>query len=561
MISKVFKLKNAEAKPQVELPAVLTVAGSDSSGGAGIEADLKTISAFGVYGLTCITALTAQNTTGVRTFDKTSQQLIHQILEADLEDMLFGYPKTEAPLKVIKTGMLTKEAIIELIDYIPKLKDYGVKIILDPVMISTSGSKLSDDDGMKLCVEDLMSEAYLITPNFPEAEALLKLTNTSNTKIPEIKSLDDFAQFVVTLQKSLKCKNLLVKGGHFPFTNDNIPTTDLNSSSDLKIVDVLYESEDDKITFFESQYIRSTDNHGSGCTLASAISANIAKGLPLDEAIAISVDYIHRGMVSLKKKLGFGNGPLNHTAAPAISVGSALIESGSFYEYLINHPKIKDNWQTYVTHPFVKALAENNLPFHKFLYFLKQDYHYLVNYAQVQALAGSTAPTYQQIHAQATIIGEIVEEIERHKQKLSKSYNIDYERDMDFDIDLKPGPACVAYCDYLLKVGRNDNFLGIKIALAPCLHGYAVAGEFGAKIRKNVTGLGVVTEEQSKVYESWLNDYCSDWFTNAHIEGKKSLQSLVQTMEVNEKRIEELVDMFNEVTLLEIAFWDECLNL
>ena len=114
------------------------------------------------------------------------------------------------------------------------------------------------------------------------------------------------------------------------------------------------------------------------------------------------------------------------------------------------------------------------------MYFLKQDYHYLVNYAQVHGLAASLAPTYQQTHAQATIIAEIVEEIERHKQKLATTYNIDYETDIDLDLELSPGPACMAYCNYLLEVGKR-GLLGVKVALAPCLHGYAEAAVMGQK--------------------------------------------------------------------------------
>lgn len=121
--------------------------------------------------------------------------------------------------------------------------------------------------------------------------------------------------------------------------------------------------------------------------------------------------------------------------------------------------------EKYTEHKFVKDLAENNLPFNKFLYFLKQDYHYLVNYAQVHGLAASLAPTYQQTHAQATIIAEIVEEIERHKQKLATTYNIDYETDIDLDLELSPGPACMAYCNYLLEVGKREDFWVSKLLL------------------------------------------------------------------------------------------------
>jgi hydroxymethylpyrimidine/phosphomethylpyrimidine kinase len=572
MKTTVLALRRADnLTPKSSLDAVMTVAGSDSSGGAGIEADLKTFSAFGVYGMTCITALTAQNTTGVKTFDKTSRSLVHEILTANLDDMLFGYDRAEeAPLKAIKTGMLTEEAIRELVAFLPRINEYDVKLVIDPVMVSTSGSKLSDDEGMALCVKSLIPGAALLTPNFPEAEALFKLTSGADKEV-DIKSLDDLVEFVIALQKALKCKNLLVKGGHIPFTQGDVPAKGWKEKN-LKIKDVLYESEEDKVTIFESDYIDSTDNHGSGCTLASAIAANIAKGLPLDESIAVSVDFIHRGMTSLKKKLGAGNGPLNHNVAPVHNVSSImkglnempkLIVNGNdtFLDYLTNHPRVRDNWKAYTQHPFVKALAENKLPFENFVYYLKQDYHYLVNYAQVQSFAGAVAPTYQQTHAQATIIGEIVTEIEKHKQRLSKHYNIDYERDMDFDVQLGPGPACIAYCNYLIEASKTEDFLGIKTAVSPCLHGYAAAGMYGQKIRKNSTDLGVVTEEQSKVYQSWLDEYSSEWYIGADLEGRKALQLLIQDVDVNDKRIEELVDIFNDVTKLEIGFWDECLNL
>lgn len=571
MATKIIQLKEPVLSlPKVDLKAVMTIAGSDSSGGAGIEADLKTFNAFGVYGLTCIAALTAQNTTGVRRFDKTSQRLIKEILAANLEDMLYGYTRETAPLKVIKTGMLTNESIAELIDQMPRINEYNVKLIVDPVMVSTSGSKLSDDKGMKLCVEKLMNQAFLVTPNFPEALALYELTNRVDRKIT-IHSMYDFIDFVISLQKSLGCKNILVKGGHIPFTENNQPATDYNNNN-TQIRDVLYESEHERVTVFESTYIDSKDNHGSGCTLASAISANITKGLLLEDSILISIDFIHRGMISLENKLGFGSGPLNHTIAPA-HVASSIIkttesivgqmanQSGKFLDYLINHPDVKNNWRKYTEHRFVKDLAENNLPFNKFLYFLKQDYHYLVNYAQMHGLAASLAPTYQQTHAQATIIAEIVEEIERHKQKLSATYNINYETDLDLDLELSPGPACLAYCNYLLEVGKKEDFLGLKVALAPCLHGYSEAAIKGQKIRRHQVNFGVVNKEEAAVYQTWLDDYTSDWYTHAESEGRMALQLLIKSMLPNEKRVEELVQIFNKVTLLEIDFWNEVLNI
>ncbi|KAG7664658.1 THI20 [[Candida] subhashii] len=574
--TRIYKIKRVnESIPKVELPAVLTIAGSDSSGGAGIEADLKTFSAFQVYGMTCIAALTAQNTTGVKSFIKTPQPFVKQILDSVLDDMLYGYPEGEAPLRVIKTGMLTSEAILEIKEHLPRLKQYGIKIVIDPVMISTSGAKLFDDEGMKLCVKDLMQQAFLITPNFPESETLYNLTSANGEKRRSIESLDDFVEYVIELQQQLQCENLLVKGGHIPFDSNLKPILDVEiANGESHVFDVLYESSTGNLSIFDSDYINTPDSHGTGCTLASAIAANLAKGRNLNEAIPISVDYIHRGMLSMGKKLGFGNGPLNHNVPPSRSTSHILESSGeevreilaksdSFLEYLINHPKVKDNWKKYTQHPFVKILAENKLPFDKFLYFLKQDYHYLINYAQLHALAASVAPTYQQTHAQATIIGEIVTELERHKAKLCKKFNIDYDRDMDLDIGLNPGKACLEYCNYLLDVGKRENFLGIKVALAPCLHGYHEAGKYGQEIRKQqpVGELGVLDQEQVDTYQSWLDDYTSDWYSNAHNEGKKALQSLADSTNLNTMRLEELVDIFNKVTLLEVNFWNEVLQL
>ncbi|CAI5756564.1 unnamed protein product [Candida verbasci] len=563
-MTKVYQLKNVPSN-EVDLPVVLTIAGSDSSGGAGIEADLKTFSAFGVYGMTCITALTAQNTKGVKTFEKTSSELIKQVLNANLDDFLYNYTGT-APLKVIKTGMLTKEAIKEFSYQLPKLKEHKVKIVIDPVMVSTSGSKLIDEEGMSLCVDHLIKDVFLITPNYPEAQELYNIKE--GKEYEEVQSLEDFKNLAKSLQQSLQCKNILVKGGHIPFdANNNVATS--NSS---KIIDVLYQSELDDWVIFESEFIDSKDNHGSGCTLASAIAANLAKGKELDDSIILSIDFIHKGMSTLQRKLGFGNGPLNHFAKPAASISSVLNGSynevkkllsqhDSFYHFLTTHPSVKDNWTKYVNHPFVKAIAENTLQFDKFLYFLKQDYHYLINYAQIHGLAASTAPNYKQTHAQATIIGEIVTEIEKHKEKLMKNYNIDYVKDYEIDSGLKPGKACQDYCDYLLRIGKKENFLGIKVAVAPCLHGYAEAGTYGQSIRKDTEVLGVVTEDQAKIYQTWLDDYTSDWYTNADKEGKNALESLINDNELNIKRVDELVDMFNQVVLLEIEFWNECLNL
>ncbi|KAG5417137.1 THI20 [Candida metapsilosis] len=541
MKTECINIKNPNAK-DLTLPVVMTIAGSDSSGGAGIEADLKTFSAFGVYGATCIAALTAQNTCGVKSFEKTSQGLIAKILKANLEDF-YGYEN--APLKVIKTGMLTKEAIEEVAKC-----DIEVKFLIDPVMVSTSGSQLFDLEGIKYCVEHLMNNAFLITPNVPEAKALYGLFDSPS----DITNLEDFKQFIVKLQGHIKCQNLLVKGGHIPFDKDGKV-----SKNGSQIIDILYEAETDKLTLFRSEYINSENTHGTGCSLASAISANIANGRSLSDAIVISIDFIHTGMLQMTK-LGHGNGPLNHNITPCTQITRItdmadnnilkFDDNHTFIDYLTSHPKVKQTWQNYVEHPFVKRLAENNLPFENFFYYLKQDYHYLIIYARMHGLLASKAPTYQQTHAAATIIGEIITEVEHHKKRL-KAYNVDYERDIE---KLQPGKACIEYCDYLLDIGQKEDFLGIKVALAPCLHGYAEAGAYGKKLR---------TEnpvEIPEVYSGWLDEYASDWYSKADKEGRLALNALVRDG-ITQGRADELVDIFNKVSQLEINFWSEVLDI
>lgn len=541
------------------LPAVLTIAGSDSSGGAGIEADLKTFAAHGVYGLTCITALTAQNTQQVSRVEKTSKKHLKEILERNLDD--FVRENDQSPLEVVKTGMLTKDAVEVLVEYLDELKRQAVKLVVDPVMVSTTGTELFDVEALDLCVKNVIRKAYLVTPNYVEALALSKAAARLSQGKPldtSIESLDDFSAFVMGLQKQLGCENLLVKGGHIPWDKTtNRPSE--KDSSDKIIVDILYQSASDTISVYESEYIETTDTHGTGCTLALAIASNVAKNEPLERAVGHAIGYVHLGILAQGRKLGHGHGPLNHnikasvTLSPSELGGKAVptsLVSGSALSFFTSHPSIKPAWERYVNHPFLHQLATNKLPFERFLYFLKQDFYYLVNYAQVHGLAASVAPTYQQIHAEATIIESVIDEIQKHKAKLQHQYNIDYDH-ADLDSELQPGAACLNYCNFLLEKGKTEDFLGIKVALAPCLHGYYEAAVYANKIKD-------LDESQSaKVYGAWIEDYDSDWYKEAYDEGVVALDELIKGQTLTPERLDDLIETFRAVTELEVAFWDE----
>lgn len=497
------------AAQSVLLPAVLAVAGSDSSGGAGIEADVKTCSMHNVYALTCVTALTAQNTRGVEAVEPTPRAHLDRILRLNFEDFYEGY--AVPPLKVMKTGMLTLNAAKAIEPYIDK-----VKVVMDPVMVSTLGRSLTDEETMHYCMDKIIPKAYLCTPNFDEAVAMY------GSK-PET-DLESFKAFSENLYKKLGCANLLVKGGHIPFGDT--------------VVDVLVQLTG--ISTFLTTRVDTENTHGTGCTLASAISANLANGIPLLQAVSRAIEYVHVAMTSLSNKLGHGHGPLAHCVAVSHQDVGHKTNVPNLFEYLRGHPDVAPNWKRYTEHPFVLRLAKGLLPFDGFLYYLKQDYYYLVNYAQVHGLAMAVAPDCAQISAQAKIVDSIMNEIERHKARLKKDYGFEYT-------SFVPGPACVAYCNYLLSVCRKEDFLGIKVALAPCLHGYAEAGAFGK----------AQMETQRKEYVLWLGDYTSEWYLEADKEGKKTLGGGAFTA----YRLAQLVKTFNDVVLLEIAFWDEVLTL
>lgn len=263
-----------------KLHTVLTIAGSDCSGGAGIQADLKTMSAFGVYGMSVITAVTAQNTTGVYGIQQISAKMIGKQL-----DCIFTDIRPEA----VKIGMLGEATAVEMVA--AKLRQYQVKnIVLDPVMISTSGRRLLGEDAMSALKECLMPLASLITPNIPEAEVLAGCP---------VKSRPDMESTAKLLCE--KYRAVLVKGGHQTGGADDV----------LCRKEYKNESDEKKCTWFSAPRIQNQNNHGTGCTLSSAIACGMAAGKPLEESVYEAKKYLSRAL-AFGLDLGKGNGPLNH---------------------------------------------------------------------------------------------------------------------------------------------------------------------------------------------------------------------------------------------------------
>lgn len=255
------------------MKTALSIAGSDPSGGAGIQADIKTMTLNGVYAMSVVTAMTAQNTKGVSAILETDADFLGKELDAVFEDI---FPDA------VKIGMAASKRIIE--KTAEKLSFYNAKnIVADPVMIATSGASLIGREAVFALKEKLLPLADLITPNIPEAKAL------SGT---DINNEYDMIKVAEKLSRELGC-SVLIKGGHRKDSAD----------------DILFC--DGRVVFFRGKRIGNPNTHGTGCTLSSAIAANLAKGYPLEKAVERAKEYIS-GALEAGLDLGSGSGPLNH---------------------------------------------------------------------------------------------------------------------------------------------------------------------------------------------------------------------------------------------------------
>ena len=255
------------------MKTALTIAGSDSSGGAGIQADIKTMTLNGVYASSCITAITAQNTQGVRSVQEVDPDILR-----DQPDMVFEDIFPDA----VKIGMVSSKTLIQVIaEALSRHK--ARKIVLDPVMVATSGARLMEEAALESLVKDLLPLADLITPNIPEGEILAG---------QEIKSSQDMEKMAKKIGEDYGVA-VLLKGGH-----------QISTANDL-----LYDGEG--ITWFYGERVDNPNTHGTGCTLSSAIAANLAKGLSMGGAVKEAKAYI-TGCLRAGLDLGHGSGPLDH---------------------------------------------------------------------------------------------------------------------------------------------------------------------------------------------------------------------------------------------------------
>ncbi|SCV01995.1 LAMI_0G15082g1_1 [Lachancea mirantina] len=532
-----------------KLPTVMTYATSDPSGGAGIEADLKTITAHKCYGLTCIVAITAQTPVGVSKIVKSPKDLVEAILDGNLRDMR---------VDVIKTGMLTRDATHVLRDRLSKLEESArPQLVVDPVLVATSGAMLAEDDEVIKDICRLTHLSTLVTPNVYESMQIVGKETALN-------SVQDMIALAKKVQEVTKSKNVLLKGGHCPWT----------AASGRKYVTDVLVSGSGTHTIYESKFCPSKSTHGTGCTLASAISSNLAHGESLEHAVYGAIQYVHNAIgigCNVTKSHVTENGPINHVygiekpldemvndvcySAHALNSAAAgtkavnsnlkaqIRDSGSFFEFLISDPRVKPHWESYINHDFVRQIADGTLPRYKFRFFLEQDYAYLENYAQIHCISASKAPTAEDVDKSVTIIGKIKTEMEKHREKVSGYFGI---KDMKHFDQIRKSDALKNYARFFLDVANRGSWEDLCVALSPCLmgYGYALINQ-----EKNIT----VPEDD--IYYAWCQDYLAAWFKEGMEEGKILLDRVCQMTE----DWDSLCKIYAAVCELETQFWDSAL--
>ncbi|KAK5324225.1 trifunctional hydroxymethylpyrimidine kinase/phosphomethylpyrimidine kinase/thiaminase [Exophiala xenobiotica] len=512
-------------------PKVLVIAGSDSSGGAGLEADQKVLAAHGCYAMTATTALTAQNTLGVQDVHVTPPAFVGKQIDACLTDI---------PCDAVKLGVATTSLVITTLAYNCASK----------VMVSTSGHQLLPGDAIRNLRDKLLPITTLLTPNIPEATLLLRDADIQYKSPSSLEDLKSLAKMV----HQLGPRAVLVKGGHMPLTKTY--TKAVSDDEKLLTVDVLYDGSD--YTIIESKYLRSRNTHGTGCSLASAIAANLAiqkstststtssSSLPLlsislSTATRLAVHYVSAGIETAYEDMGSGSGPINHFH----NVQTLPFSRGHFIEYLLSHPSVQRVWHAYTHHAFAEGMARGTLSEGLFKNYLVQDYLYLTHFARTHALAAYKSHNMTTLSASADIILHIRREMDLHL-----SYCADFGITKD-DLEhpsLRESMACVAYSRYVLDVGHSEDWLAIQMALAPCLLGY------GETARRLYADPQSKTTEQGNKYWRWVENYVADDYTEAVRVGRDLIEQHITKQ--SPSRIEELVNIFVRATEMEVRFWD-----
>ncbi|KAI8901904.1 Phosphomethylpyrimidine kinase-domain-containing protein [Globomyces pollinis-pini] len=467
----------------------LTIAGSDSGGGAGIQADLKTFTALQTYGTSVITCVTSQNTLTVDGIHPLPAAFVKQQLLAVLSDI---------GTTTIKTGMLLNREIIDVVcDTLHEFykTDPLPKMVVDPVMVATSGSLLLESEAVDCIRDKLLPMAYILTPNISEAKVLAKW----DAEIDSISAMEELCRALSTLGPRI----ILLKGGHAPFDSlgnaisvKNIQDCDINSK--YFVTDMVYIKDSNQLFHIKNNYVKTKNTHGTGCTLSAAIAAKLALGLTASESIIQAISYTH-GAILNSFSIGKGSGPLNHyhNFAPSLIPIANHMNPYPFCSMLINSNNLR--WDEFVNHSFVKGIQDGTLPTKQFQYYIKQDYHFLLHYARANGLGAYKSNRIEESAEFAEIVNDIFKETLLHVE-YCKEWGVSREELLKTEESME----CVAYTRYVIDKAHSGELIDLRVAIAPCLFGY---GQIGHTLLNDPS-----TKKEGNPYWKWILTYGGEEF-------------------------------------------------
>jgi thiaminase len=351
-------------------------------------------------------------------------------------------------------------------------------------MIATSGAQLLPQDAVQQLRQELLPMTTILTPNIPEAAHLLR---NADIHFDAPKDLDS-AKLLAKKVHSLGPKAVMLKGGHMPLTDAYKRPNEQEKPS--LIVDILYDGTN--FTLIESKYQQSRNTHGTGCSLASAIAANLASYQALPTAVRNACRYVEAG-ITTSSDMGSGNGPINHFH----SLQRLPFAPGRFLEYLLDRADVKRVWTAFTQHEFLRKLGDGSLAPEAFKHFLVQDYLYLVNFARMGALSAYKSKTIDAISASSQFVLHIEEEMTLHLE-YCKEFGL-FKEDIEHHKESLPN---VAYSRWLLDIGQSEDWIALQMALASCSIGYGVSAQ--------LLQADVKTKRQGNPYYKWIESYSGD---------------------------------------------------
>lgn len=454
----------------VSVPRVLTIAGSDPSGGAGIQADLKSISANGGYGMAAIAALTVQNTEGVRAIHVPPSAFLRQQLDALSDDIV---------IDAVKIGMLANAEVVHTVtEWLDAVRPPIV--VVDPVMVATSGDRLLDT-AAESALRDLLERADLVTPNLAELAVLAR------------REITDWADALAAAEQlsAQAGAAVLVKGGHLAGT---------------EAPDALVDATAGIHQHFTGARIDTRNTHGTGCSLSSAIATLLARGEEPEQAVSGARSWLRESLrESNRLDVGRGHGPIHHFAGlwarGGVSTRPTAAEVATVW-----WDGIADIRSEIDALPFIRALADGTLPREPFVFYLAQDALYLREYARVLSEAARLAPTSaEQAFWARSAHGSIVGELELHASWLTPAQGVTAAT-----FAAEQAPATVAYLDHLRATAFDGGYAELIAAILPCFWLYTDLGE-----RLHAGSFGTAAQDPEHPYATWLGTYADPTFAEA----------------------------------------------